>query len=323
VDHEKLSLNSRLQVKKIEDRFDIVKVLGKGTAGTVYHVRDKFKNNKDYALKILSNRLAYDKTTLGRFIEELRICSNIKHKNIVQAYELIETEQCIGYTMELINGCDLRHLLESSKFTYAEVDQIMFQLLEGLAELHRLKIMHRDIKLENIVLSENGELKISDLGLVQKLENKYGANSGVLLGTPQYMAPEYVKSTWFDERSDIYSCGIVLFELLTGRRRLPNKSGIDSIKHLVSTNFELPKISIPRDHSKYFDILKFSLALSPDSRFQTAKQMQQAFIRAEPDIKTEISEKIKKSKIKRKSKAALYFIMLVIMLLMEMLRNLP
>lgn len=311
MDHEPISLQSRMQVDKLEDRFELVNALGQGTAGTVYHVRDKFRDNKEFALKILSNKMIFDKTILSRFIDELKICSKINHPNIVQAFELVEGRDCIGYTMELVNGCDLRQLLKTSKFSYAEVDQVMMQLLEGLSELHRLKIMHRDLKLENIIMTADGVVKISDLGLVKKLEGKNITTAGVLLGTPQYMAPEYIKGSWFDERSDIYSCGIILYELLSGKRRLPNKSGDDSIKHLMSTNFEIPTISVPKEHAKYYDILKYSLALSPDNRFQTAKQMQTAFAKGEITFSKELPAKIQKTKMRKQTKMLLHALIFV------------
>ncbi len=321
VNTENFNLNSKFQVKQLEERFVVVKLLGQGTAGTVYHVRDKLRNYKDFAVKVLSNPKAFDSNTIGRFIEELKICSKIKHPNIVQAYELIEGQNLIGYTMEYVNGCDLRQLQKNAKFTYPEIDQIMHQLLEGLTELHRLKIMHRDIKLENIILSENGCVKISDLGLVKRIDRQGDSSTDDLLGTPQYMAPEYIKSTWFDERSDIYACGVVLYELLSGKRRLPNKCGEDSIKHLVSTQFEVPRLSVPEKHAKYYDILKYSLAVSPDARFQTAKEMQSAFSVDSTPINMEISKKIHNSKKTGKMKLLLYMWVLIICLVLAISRS--
>ena len=320
---ETLTLQSRLQVNKLEDRFDIIRVLGQGTAGTVYHVKDRLRDNKDFALKILCSNLAYNKESLLRFIEELKISSKINHKNIIQAYELVECKNCIGYTMELVNGCDLKQLMSHSRFTYEEIDQVMFQLLEGLSELHRLKILHRDIKLENIILSESGVVKISDLGLIKKCERKTSSHSGTLLGTPQYMAPEYIKSEWYDERSDIYSCGIVLYELLTGKRRLNIKDGTASIKFLLSTKFEIPEIRLPRNQSIYYDILNLSLAVSPDSRFQSAKEMQQAFTKSDPYYSKTMTSKINKTNSIRRNrpkKRILRYIILLAALLLELLR---
>lgn len=265
------------RLKEIEDRFDIVKILGKGTVGIVYHVIDRQRDNRECALKILTDIFALDQATLQRFHDEIKICCRINHRNIVAAYELVEFEDCIGYTMEIVNGCDLNQILHAGRLSYPEIDNIMYQLLDGLAALHDIKIMHRDIKLENIILRSDGIVKLSDLGLVKKLEAKRVTQPGILLGTPQYMPPEYIKSAWFDMRSDIYACGMVLYELLSGTRRLGDKQGLNAIQHLLSTKFQVPKLKFTKEHERYNDILDIALALSPDSRFQTAREMQAAF----------------------------------------------
>lgn len=273
------------RLNKIEDRFDIVKILGKGTAGTVYHVIDRARNNKECALKVLSDKFALDEATLQRFHDELKICSRLNHANIVQAFELVEFTDRVGYTMELIRGCDLGALLHGGKLSFSEIDSLMYQLLDAISALHEIKIMHRDIKLENIILREDGVLKLSDLGLIKKMEAKRVTQPGVLLGTPQYMPPEYIKSAWFDERSDIYACGMVLYELLSGKRRLGDKQGISAIQYLISINFTVPRLKLPADYSRYNEILDIALALSPSSRFQSAREMQGVFKPGMPDTR--------------------------------------
>lgn len=265
------------RINKIEDRFEIIKILGQGTAGTVYHAIDRARDRKEVALKVLSDIFAFDESTLERFNEEIQICSRINHKNIVQAYDHLEFKECVGYTMELVRGCDLGQLLHNEKFSYSEVESIMYQLMDAISELHSMKIMHRDIKLENIILREDGVVKLSDLGLMKKLESKGMTKPGILLGTPQYMPPEYIKAAKFDERSDIYACGVVFYELLSGQRRLSSKQGVEAIQHLLATKFEVPKLKISKEYSRYNDILEIALDPNPDHRFQSAKEMQSAF----------------------------------------------
>lgn len=262
---------------KIEDRFDIVKVLGQGTAGTVYHAIDRARSGKVVALKVLADIFAFDDHTLQRFHDEIKICCSIHHKNIVQAYEMVQFKDSVGYTMELVKGFDLGQMLHHEKFSFAEIDSIMYQLLDAISELHDIKVMHRDIKLENIILAQDGILKLSDLGLVKKLESKGLTKPGLLLGTPQYMPPEYIKSAKFDERSDVYACGIVLYELLSGKRRMADKMGVAAIQHLLATKFAIPRLDLPPEYRRYQKILNIALAIEPEARFQSAKEMRSAF----------------------------------------------
>ena len=263
-----------------EGRFKIISVLGTGAGGTVYRAEDRKMSGKEVALKVLSNIFAFEENTLERFKEEINICCNILHKNIVHAYEPVNHEGYLGYTMELIQGSDLGKMFSSGQkpnFSFPEIDKIMTQLLEALSELHRLKIMHRDLKLENIILREDGLVKLSDLGLVKRLEAKGLTKPGKLLGTPQYMPPEYIESAKFDERSDIYACGIVLYELLSGERRLSDKKGIDAINYLVQTNYKIPKLNLPPEQNKYYFILAKALDVNPQNRFQSAEEMKHSF----------------------------------------------
>ena len=285
-----------IKLKKIEDRFQIVRVLGQGTSGTVYHVKDMHQAGREVALKVLSGMVTIDEHALSRFHDEIKICCNVHHQNIVQAYELVELQDCVGYTMELVVGCDLGKLVDQVKISYSEIDSIMYQLLGGISELHRLKIMHRDIKLENIILRHDGVVKISDLGLIKKLESKGLTKPGILLGTPQYMPPEYIKSSWFDERSDIYACGVVLYELLSGTRRMPHLQGVNAVNHLLKTKFTFPPLKLSKDGAKYLDILDVALALSPDARFQNAQEMQKLFQKSQTPIKLR-NAKLKENKI--------------------------
>ena len=263
---------------KLSDRFDIIRILGQGSAGVVYAVRDRHRGGQELALKLLSNELAFDEHTIARFREELEVCRKINHPNLVQAYDLIDLNDALAFTMELIKGCDLGQLIGQNKFSYNEIDNILYQLLDALKALHSINIVHRDIKLENIMLREDGVVKLSDLGLIKKIGTKGVTKPGILLGTPQYMPPEYVRQAKYDTRSDIYACGVVLYELLSGQRRLADKPGGVALEHLLKTNFEFPALTLPPQHKKYVRILQGALDISPDKRFQTVEEMQKAFM---------------------------------------------
>lgn len=265
----------------LAERFELVKHLGEGAAGAVFLVRDIKKNGQLVALKILTKTDAFDEHTLKRFITELEVAKSINHPNIVAAYDLIEMNDSIAYTMEYVEGRDLSTMAESKLLSYGEIDSIMTQILSGLSELHKRKILHRDLKLENILVSSNGIAKLVDLGLMKRVDDESKlTKTGILLGTAQYLPPEYIKEGVYDERSDIYAAGLILYELLSGERRLQNFSGNEAIDYLLETGFRVPKVSnlargqIP---SKYESILNLSLNPKSSKRYNSADKMIEDF----------------------------------------------
>lgn len=267
----------------LAERFEMVKHLGQGAAGAVFLVRDLKKNGHLVALKILTKADAFDEHTLKRFITELEVAQEIKHPNIVAAYDLIEMNDSIAYTMEYVEGKDLSTLAEHRLLSYGEIDSIMTQILNGLSELHSRKILHRDLKLENILVSTEGNAKLVDLGLMKRMgEASKLTKTGILLGTAQYLPPEYIKEGIYDEQSDIYAAGLILYELLSGERRLQNFSGNEAIDYLLETGFRVPRVSnlargqIP---AKYEDLLEKSLNPRPKKRYSSALDMASDFNR--------------------------------------------
>src|SRR5262249_19358674 len=142
--------------------------------------------------------------------------------------------------------------------------------------------IHRDVKLENILLTEDGGVKLADLGLLKRLGNEKGmTRTGVLLGTAQYMPPEYVKNGVYDERSDVYAAGLALYELLTGERRLHHLKGMEALDYLIKSDFHVaPLLRTSRGllPTKYKKILERSLDPSPRKRFANVAELKQAFV---------------------------------------------
>jgi serine/threonine protein kinase len=262
-----------------DERFKVIRLLGQGSCGSVYHVKDLNNGNKDLALKVLGGEGSFENFTRDRFVKELLILCTIRHKNIVSAYEPVKFQGKDGYTMELIQGSDLGALLQDSrKFSFAEIDSIMKQLLMGVQELHRFNIIHRDIKLENILLREDGVVKLNDLGLVKILKDTPKTDPGLILGTAHYLSPEYILNKEIDHRTDIYACGIILWELLSGRRRFVETNSEKVLGELIELNFQHPMPDLALTNSKYLYILKKSLAVNVDDRFESADDMRNAFI---------------------------------------------
>lgn len=250
----------------------------------MFFVKDSFRNGKEVALKVLADENAFDEHTLIRFKEELQICSSIRHPNLVEAYDLIDLGDNVAFTMEFVNGYDLSKAIKEKMLPFEDIDSIVGQVLLALAELHRHNIIHRDIKLENVLVGYDGTVKLSDLGLMKKLDARSLTRPGVLLGTAQYMPPEYIKEGKYDARGDLYAVGILLYELLTGKRRLQEMAGMQAIEYLIKTKFSFPRITLSGLPRKYRDVIERALEVDPRKRFQSAAEMRDALVNNSGEI---------------------------------------
>lgn len=264
-------------------RFEVLETLGEGAAGSVFLVLDLHRGRKQVALKMLTNQKAFDEHTFQRFIDEFTVCQKLNHPNIVQAYDVIRLDDGIAFTMEYVRGRDLAKVIKQDQLSYTQIDRIFCELLEAVAELHCNSIVHRDLKLENILLTDQGGIKLVDLGLIKRFDvEKQLTRSGILLGTAQYMPPEYIQAGTYDYRSDIYAIGLILYEMLSGERKLSKLKGMEAIEHLMKTNFAIPKLSLRNGEpipEKYLVILDQALEPRPSRRFQSAKEMQSSFVK--------------------------------------------
>jgi serine/threonine protein kinase/predicted Zn-dependent protease len=198
-------------------RYEIIEELGKGGMGRVYRVEDK-KLDQEVALKLIKPEIAKDKKTIERFRNELKLARNIRHKNVCGMYDLGETEGAHFITMEYVRGEDLRSSIRRfGQLPIGKSISIAKQICEGLSEAHRLGVVHRDLKSNNIMIDKEGNVRIMDFGIARSLEAKGITGAGVMIGTPEYMSPEQVEGKEVDQRSDIYSLGVILYEMATGR----------------------------------------------------------------------------------------------------------
>ncbi len=260
----------------LTERFEILEFLGDGAAGYVYKVKDRQRDNKVMALKVLADEHAFDEATLDRFLQEIKLCQSIRHPNLVEAYDLIEQGDCVAYTMELVDGGSLQAMFSQRKIGIEAVEKIMDQVLMAVAELHRHGVVHRDIKMENVLLRTDGTVKLTDLGLMKQLGAQGLTQPGLLLGTPQYMPPEYVRRSVYDERGDIYTLGLLLYELVSGKRWLSHLRGQEVINYLVKTRFEINRATLAGVSPKHIEILGRALDHDPTRRYQTAGEMRTA-----------------------------------------------
>jgi len=198
-------------------RYQVIEELGHGGMGRVYKVQDTDIKEK-VALKLLRPEIALDKETVERFSNELKLARKISHRNVCRMFDLGKAEGTTFITMEYVPGEDLKKLIrKTGQLGTGRAVSIAKQICEGLAEAHHLGIAHRDLKPQNIMVDEDGNARIMDFGIARSLSAKSITGAGVMIGTPEYMSPEQVEGKEVDQRSDIYSLGVILFEMVTGR----------------------------------------------------------------------------------------------------------
>ena len=220
-------------------RYQVIEELGHGGMGRVYKVYDTDVKEK-IALKLLKPEIAFDKETVERFSNELKLARKISHRNVCRMFDLGRAEGTTFITMEYVPGQDLKRLIrQTGPLGTGRAVSIAEQLCEGLVEAHRLGVIHRDLKPQNIMVDEDGNARIMDFGIARSLRGKAITGAGVMIGTPDYMSPEQVDGKDVDQRSDIYSLGIILYEMLTGRVPFEGDSAFAiGVKH---------KSEVPRD----------------------------------------------------------------------------
>ncbi len=198
-------------------RYQIIEELGKGGMGKVYKA-DDIELKEKVALKLIKPEISSDKNTVERFQNELKFARKIVHKNVGRMYDLGKEEGNYYITMEYVEGQDLKGLIrQSGQLAIGTTISIAKQICEGLEEAHRLGVVHRDLKPSNIMIDKDGQARIMDFGIARSLKGKGVTGAGVMIGTPEYMSPEQVEGKDIDQRSDIYSLGTILFEMVTGR----------------------------------------------------------------------------------------------------------
>ena len=216
------------------ERYEIAELLGHGGMGAVYRARD-LELDEDVAIKMLRPEFVADPESLERFKTEIKLARRISHPNVVRTHDFGETDGVRFLTMELVEGLTLRDLIDSrGQLGVSSVLAIAAQLAESLVIAHAQGVVHRDIKPQNLLLDEAGVLKVMDFGVACLSERSTTlTQAGALVGTPAYMSPEQLIGEHVDERSDLYSVGVVLYECLSGRPPLDGGSPITLIAKVL------------------------------------------------------------------------------------------
>jgi eukaryotic-like serine/threonine-protein kinase len=262
-------------------RYRIEAVLGKGAMGIVYKAYDP-ELRQSVAIKtirkeILDQDHATDNILLERFKNEVIAGRRLmKHRNIVGTYEFGQEQEICFIVMEYVEGKPLKDYLDKGhRFTLGEVMNFMRQLLDALQFAHEQGIVHRDIKPANIMLTPHGQIQITDFGIA-KIDSASMTKTGTVMGTPSYMSPEQCLGQHVDARTDIFSAGVVLYQLLTGENPFVGTSAMTTM-HKVLNITPINPSQFNVHISKVFDrVMQKALAKRPDARFQSAREFAQA-----------------------------------------------
>jgi len=255
------------------ERYEVIEELGKGGMGRVYRVQDK-KLNEEVALKLLRPEIASDGKTIKRFSNELKTARRISHKHVCRMYHLGEEKGTHYITMEYVPGESLKSMIKmTNQLSPKTAVSIAKQICEGLAEAHAFGVVHRDLKPGNIMIDRKGNARIMDFGIARSTGDKGLTEFGMLVGTPEYMSPEQVEGEEVDRRSDIYSLGIVLYEMVTGRVPFEGKTPLSlAVKHKREKPRN-PKEWNPQIPEDLVHVILKCLEKDKEKRFQSAEEV--------------------------------------------------
>lgn len=259
--------------KRVSGRYKLLEVIGDGGMAIVYRAKDLILD-RDVAVKVLRSEFNKDEDFIRRFKREAESATSLDHPNIVSIYDVGEDEEIYFIVMEYVQGKTLKqYIKEHGKISVEESLHIMKQIVSGMAVAHDHGIIHRDIKPHNILITENGTAKLTDFGIALAITSATITHTNSILGSVHYFSPEQARGGIANAKSDIYSFGAVLYEMVTGRVPFVGDSPVSvALKHLQENVIE-PRRLNPEIPQSVENIVLKSLAKNPLRRYDSAEEL--------------------------------------------------
>ncbi len=269
--------------QKINDRYEIIRSIGEGGMANVYLGYDTILD-RNVAIKVLRGDLSNDEKFVRRFQREALSASSLAHPNIVEMYDVGEDDGIYYIVMEYIEGKTLKQLLKKrGSLTLSEAIDIMLQLTDGMAHAHDSYIIHRDLKPQNIMIKDDGQIKITDFGIAMALNSTQLTQTNSVMGSVHYLPPEQASGKGSTIKSDIYSIGIIFYELLSGSLPFKGDNAVEiALKHMRDPlpNLREENPAIPQSIE---NIILKATAKNPKNRYEDAKEMHEDLLTALDD----------------------------------------
>ena len=259
--------------QRINDRYEIMQAIGEGGMANVYLAHDVILD-RNVAIKVLRGDLAGDEKFVRRFQREALAASSLSHPNIVEMYDVGEDNGTYYIVMEYINGKTLKQLIKKrGALSLSECIDIMLQLTDGVDHAHASYIIHRDLKPQNIMIQDNGEIKITDFGIAMALNNTQLTQTNSVMGSVHYLPPEQASGKGATVKSDIYSMGIMLFELLTGNLPFKGDNAVEIAFKQIKDDIPSVREINPSIPQSVENIILKATAKNPKNRYNNAREM--------------------------------------------------
>ena len=269
--------------QKINDRYEVIRSIGEGGMANVYLGYDTILD-RNVAIKVLRGDLSNDEKFVRRFQREALSASSLAHPNIVEMYDVGEDDGLYYIVMEYIDGVTLKQLLKKrGNLTLSETLDIMLQLTDGMAHAHDSYIIHRDLKPQNIMIKDDGQIKITDFGIAMALNSTQLTQTNSVMGSVHYLPPEQASGKGATIKSDIYSIGIIFYELLTGKLPFKGENAVEIALKQMRNPLPSLKDDYPEIPQSIENIIMKATAKNPKNRYEDARSMHEDLLTALDD----------------------------------------